>query len=131
MEATRRCWKCKSMVAMPEMKFDITGHDLICQACLVKENRGDKRDIEQNTDTETTISESIPIIDEKEIKNSSNNNDEAKVSYQCGSCGFGFSGEWGAVTERCPYCGKENVRTAFRNSTQKLMEETEKEKFDD
>ena len=113
------------------MKYDITGRDLICQACLAKENRGDKADIKESTDTETIISESIQMIDENEIKNSSNNNDEPKVSYQCGSCGFGFSGPRGEVTERCPYCGKGNVRTAFRNSTQKLMEETERENFKD
>ena len=139
MEKTRRCWSCKKVVPLRGMRYDISGKDLICTECLAKERSGEKGKMEQNNnDVKNTVTTgsndkiaNIANIDDINIKIRNSDDDEKTVSYQCGGCGFGFSKERGAVIENCPYCGKARVRTAFRDSTQKLIDETEKEKFVD
>jgi len=125
MDGTRRCWSCKKVVEMTDMRYDSSGKDLICADCLAKENRG-----------QSTVSEMITAAKaEDEVKsnevNSLSNEEVKALSYQCGSCRLGFSIPKGAVANNCPYCGKGNVRIAFRDSAQSLIEQSARENFDD
>ncbi|MAG16421.1 hypothetical protein CMO88_05170 [Candidatus Woesearchaeota archaeon] len=120
------------------MKYDSSGKDLICAGCLAKENRGNKEDAskitkENVTNTADTVksNSSEKIVINNKIKSDNNNNESKEISYQCGSCGFGFSKEKGAMINVCPYCGKGNFRIAFRDSAQKLIEEAQSKQFDD
>ena len=138
----RECWQCKKKVSLKEMKYDSSGKDLICGSCLIKENRQGTTEIKEEkestestttaTTAATTATTDIVIDTDKKDANSSNTETKSDiVSYQCGSCKFGFAEKRNVEVTNCPYCGKENVRQAYRDSAQKLIEEAEREEFDD
>lgn len=129
MDRTRRCWKCNNFSPISEMRYDKTGKDLICAACLIAD-RGpateQKNEPASSTKMEYPASDPKPVVKPRVETTESN-----MASYQCGSCGFGFTKEKSAIVNACPYCGKNNVRNAFRNSAQSLIEESQREPFDD
>lgn len=123
MAGKRRCWKCSKVAEVEEMRYDRSGRDLICPDCLKVEKR-----VTANVTKATATNKFQP----DNIKDNSRSDEESTtISYQCGSCGLGFSERKGARTRCCPYCGKGNFRVAFRDSAQRLIEESAKEKFED
>ncbi|MBI2664100.1 hypothetical protein HYX10_02020 [Candidatus Woesearchaeota archaeon] len=126
--AIRRCFSCKSMAELKDMRYDRNGKDLICSSCLAKENRAGK----------LTVSEMIAEESrENKMKHTGNaqrnaGSEESRlISYQCGSCNLGFSILKGAIASHCPYCGNNSVRMAFKESAQSLIEESARMKFED
>ncbi|MBS3132967.1 hypothetical protein J4470_02465 [Candidatus Woesearchaeota archaeon] len=122
------------MAELREMKYDLKGRDLVCPECFAKERKGGIKDEEKMAAGVTgTVADGNKKDESRKITGGSRiNDDEArKTSYQCGSCGFGFSKDRQERVGSCPYCGKNTVRIAFRDSMQKLMEEAESEKFGD
>ena len=131
----RRCWRCKNVADLKEMKYDSSGKDLICPECLAKENRGNAKQVEETaTDANPIVTNKVQNPSSNEPKTVFNNEKTFKeintVSYQCGSCSLGFTIQKGGIANSCPYCGKNNIRTAFRDSAQKLIEEAEGKEFD-
>ena len=148
MATERRCANrdCGKMVPLRGMRYNRAGTDLICAECIPAD-RGVARKQAQGT-PEPAKSAEIPGSSVKvgedhdfvEVEKSGRedsqrepaapkqektdqDSEEGRITgYECGSCGLGFSGERGSAA-RCPYCGKDNARTASRNSTQSLISE--------
>ena len=132
MAGKRRCWKCKKVSEVKEMRYDILGRDIICPECLRIEKRGNfGKERGTATVTKTTATNKFQPDKIKDGSSSGIDNDSTTISYQCGSCGLGFSEKKGARARRCPYCGKGNFRVALRDSAQQVIEESAREKFED
>jgi predicted RNA-binding Zn-ribbon protein involved in translation (DUF1610 family) len=128
MDRARKCWKCNNSAQISEMRYDKTGKDLICANCLIAD-RGHSQ--EQKSEASTSTKKEYPASNPRPIiKPSVETSKSDKSNYQCGSCGFGFTREKSAIVNACPYCGKNNVRNAFKNSAQNLIEESQRENFD-
>ncbi len=125
MAGKRRCWKCSKVAEIEGMRYDRAGKDLICPECLKAEKRGTANA------TKATATNKFQPGNRKDDSISGSDEESTTISYQCGSCGLGFSEKKGARTKCCPYCGKGNFRVAFRDSAQKLIEESAKEPFAD
>ncbi len=131
MAGKRRCWKCKKVAEAKEMRYDILGRDLICPDCLSVEKRGNVgKERETATVTKTATTNKFQPGNIKD-SGSSVYDDSMTISYQCGSCGLGFSEKKGARVRQCPYCGKGNFRIAVRDSAPQVIEESAREKFED
>ena len=111
---------------MKNMRYDQTGKDLICMQCRNKELGKDKT----MTATEIAAAPDSGPNSEPSSKAHEHEKPESDVmSYQCGECNFGFTRKKDILVNDCPYCGKSNVRLAFRDSAQKLIEEAEWGKY--
>ncbi len=132
MAGKRRCWKCRKVSEITEMRYDRSGRDLICPECLRIEKRGNMgKGMETETATVTGTAAKNKLQPDNIRGNSYGGSDgeSTTISYQCGSCGLGFSEKRGARVKCCPYCGKGNFRVAFRDSAQGLIEESAADKF--
>jgi predicted RNA-binding Zn-ribbon protein involved in translation (DUF1610 family) len=87
------------------MRYDRHGRELLCGKCLGTEGR--------EMPVPRTQIESNP--------------ERQMMSYQCGSCSFGFTRNKGIDVSSCPYCGNNSVRLAFRGSAQRIIEESQRE----
>ena len=108
------------------MRYDQTGKDLICMECRNKELGKDKPI--NATEVSAPIGSYMKQEGSSKVAEPEKRESDVK-SYQCGECGFGFTRNRDILVSDCPYCGKQNVRLAFRDSAQKLIEEAEREKY--
>lgn len=136
MDKTRRCWQCNKVAELKGMRYDSTGKDLICESCLAKENRAEVKETATHVVSadDGTVGSTNVHSNYRNVNTSGKKYDDVEsktVSYQCGSCSLGFSVPIGAMVQSCPYCGKGNFRLAIRDSAQKIIEDAQKEKFDD
>lgn len=98
-----KCYKCGNEHAMPMMRMDSNGKNLICRNCL------ERKPVQKN-ETATKSEQAIKTQEKEEspIK-----------EYFCRACKYNFKRAKHLAVSTCPYCGSGNINV--KGSTARIM----------
>jgi Zn finger protein HypA/HybF involved in hydrogenase expression len=112
------CEKCSKRVNVKEMKFDLSGTELICPECYEKQKKTSTQRFERKE-----LGPSLAT----ERKKERSLNLESYIYYKCSSCSYSFSRNSEFKFKNCPFCGKHTVEAVQKNTAQKIIEDSNKD----
>ncbi|MBU0461549.1 MAG: hypothetical protein KJ574_03100 [Nanoarchaeota archaeon] len=116
------CEICSNKVPIREMKFDLSGTELICSVCYEKQRSRTSGSFEKKD-----FGPSLAI--ERRIERASRA--ESYVFYKCDTCKYSFSRKESFGFKKCPNCGKETLTTLQKNTAQKILDTSDNDKDPD